>query len=155
MVVAHAALLALPAAEVLWLDRVAPAWIWWPALAILVIAQGLRLWSLRTLGTCWNARGITHPDQPMICSGPYRFVKHPNYLAVALEVLAIPMAGGAWRSLALLIVPHSIILVRRVRAEEDLLRTSAAWRTSMEHKPALLPFARKQTSSASDAPPNT
>ncbi len=146
MVVAHIALLALPAAEVAWLGRVAPAVLWWPALALLIASQALRFWTLRTLGPNWNARGLIHPDQAMESGGPYRFAKHPNYLGVAVEVIAIPLAGGAWRSLAVLVVPHAIILFRRIRGEEALLSLSKQWRESMAHKPSMLPIACRSTS---------
>jgi methyltransferase len=139
MVVFHALLLVLPALEVLWTQRVAPAPLFWAGLVALGAAQLLRFWALRTLGPMWNARGLIHPDQQIVSSGPYQYIKHPNYLAVLVELVAIPVIGGAWRSLGLLLLPHLVILWRRIKGEEALLRETGSWSHDMAGKAAFYP----------------
>jgi methyltransferase len=139
MVVLHALLLILPGVEVSWTQRVAPAPVFWTGLAALGLAQLLRFWALRTLGPMWNARGLIHADQQIVSSGPYRYIKHPNYLAVLIELIAIPVIGGAWRSLALLTLPHLVVLWRRIKGEEALLRKTGSWSQDMAGKAAFYP----------------
>lgn len=139
MVTLHVLLLVLPAAEVLWIGSVAAAPLFWSGLAALGLAQLLRFWALRTLGPMWNARGLIHAEQEIVSSGPYRYIKHPNYLAVLVELIAIPVIGGAWRSLALLVLPHLLVLWRRIRGEEALLRETGSWSRDMAGKAAFYP----------------
>lgn len=123
-----------------WLRHaVAPPVIWWPALCVLCFSQLLRCASQRAIGPSWNARGIVHPDEHVISAGPYRYLRHPNYLAVLLEYIAIPALGGAWWTLGLLLIPNLVILVRRIRGEEELLRHSPEWCRVMGDKGGLLP----------------
>jgi methyltransferase len=132
-------LLALPAAESSWFGtRAGPvlaacAWALWGA------GQALRLASMRALGPTWNARGAVADGQAVVARGPYRWLRHPNYLGVLLEGFALPLAGGAWRSLLavnLLLVP---ITLRRARAEELLLARDPAWRSAFAHLRGFLP----------------
>ena len=139
MVVLHALLLVLPGVEVFWTQRVAPAPLFWAGLVALGAAQLLRFWALRTLGPMWNARGLIHRDQHIVSSGPYQYIKHPNYLAVLIELVAIPVIGGAWRSLGLLLLPHLIVLWRRIKGEEALLRETGSWSHDMAGKAAFYP----------------
>lgn len=135
----QALLLTLPAAESSWLGtRAGPvlsacAWVLWGA------GQALRLASMRALGPSWNARGAVADGQDVVARGPYRWLRHPNYLGVLFEGLALPLAGGAWRSLLavnLLLVP---ITLRRARAEERLLARDPAWRKAFTQLPGFLP----------------
>jgi len=68
----------------------------WPLLVLLVLLQAARLWVIATLGPYWTTRIITLPEAPLVTHGPYRWVRHPNYLIVALEVFALPLTFGAW-----------------------------------------------------------
>ena len=92
-----------------------------PMLALLALAQGLRLWTMRTLGPLWNARVIVVPGHPRVRGGPYRFLRHPNYLAVAIEIVALPMIGGAWRTALLFTLLNGWLLAVRIRCEEQAL----------------------------------
>ena len=69
----------------------------WLLLAVFVVLQLLRLWVLASLGRYWTTRVITLPGAPLVRRGPYRFVKHPNYLVVAAEIVVLPLAFGAWQ----------------------------------------------------------
>lgn len=68
----------------------------WPMLALLVLLQLARVWVIATLGPYWTTRIITLPEAPLVRRGPYRWVRHPNYLIVALEVFALPLTFAAW-----------------------------------------------------------
>lgn len=123
-----------------WLKQsVAPDGIWWLALGVLCTSQLLRLASQRAIGPSWNAKAIVHPDERVISTGPYRYLRHPNYLAVLLEYIAIPALGGAWWTLGVLLIPNLVILVRRIQGEEQLLRRSPEWCREMADKGSLFP----------------
>jgi methyltransferase len=94
---AHAVWLVLWAWEVIALHARPPAL--WPAFAaIAVAAEALRWWAITSLGPRWTARVFAMPGQPLVKAGPYRWLSHPNYLAVAIEILTLPLAFGAWRA---------------------------------------------------------
>jgi len=116
MVFLHAALLPCCALEAIWRAR---PWLVFivPALA----AQGLRWWAIASLGARWNVRVIVVPGEPLVRSGPYRFLRHPNYLAVVMEMFCIPLAGGAWICAILFSFLNVFILRLRIREEERAL----------------------------------
>jgi methyltransferase len=75
--------------------------------------------------------------------GPYRFIRHPNYLAVLIEFSAVPLGGGAWISWAVLNVLHAPVLAARIRGEERLLEDLPRWRERMSRKGRFWPrFSR-------------
>ena len=120
------ALFALPIIETVWAPWAGPGWWTWPLLVIAFAAQVLRYWVIQTLGSRWNIRVVTLPGAPRITTGPYRFLTHPNYLAVAIEAAVIPLALGAWLS-ACIVVPLALTaLARRIRFEETALDASIA-----------------------------
>jgi len=121
MAVFHAAFLASCAAEVAFLHRPFPGAIGVVALIGAVTAQALRYWAVATLGARWNVRVIVVPGDRPITSGPYRFVRHPNYAAIALEIACVPLVHGAWMTAILFSLGNAILLSTRIRAEE------AAW----------------------------
>ena len=84
-------------------------------------AQGLRYWSVVTLGESWNARVIVIPGASPVTSGPYRYVRHPNYTAVALEMVCIPLIGGLLTTAAAAFAINAILLRFRIRLEERAL----------------------------------
>jgi methyltransferase len=139
MVTLHVALFALPLAERRLLRRRARPALALAALTAEVAATGLRLWAIRALGRHWNVRGRVHKNVEVISSGPYRYVRHPNYSAVALEMAALPLAGGATRSAALLSLGNALVLLPRVRGEETLLAATPGYRALMAGKPRFLP----------------
>ncbi|CAM3281192.1 isoprenylcysteine carboxylmethyltransferase family protein [Deinococcus saxicola] len=94
----------------------------WPALALFVLAQPLRYWVIRTLGRYWNTRILIVPGGERVTDGPFRFLKHPNYAVVALELAAAPLAVGAWRTaLAFTLLNAALLLLIRIPAEERAL----------------------------------
>jgi methyltransferase len=92
----------------------------WPAIAYLAV-QGLRVWTLVTLGRHWTARIIVVPHAPLVRTGPYRFMRHPNYLVVVLEIALLPLALGSWPLALGFSVANAIVLAWRIRAEERML----------------------------------
>lgn len=139
MVLTQILLLTLPLGECAWWGAHAPTGWLILALAAWMLGQALRLASMRALGFLWNARGAVADGQPVVRSGPYRWLRHPNYLGVLLEGVALPLAGGAWRSLIalnLILVP---LTLRRARAEEALLARDPAWRTAFAHLCGFVP----------------
>lgn len=99
----------------------------WPALALFVLAQPLRYWVIRTLGHYWNTRVLIVPDGERVTGGPFRYLKHPNYAVVALELAAAPLAVGAWRTaLAFTLLNAALLLLIRIPAEERALAQYAS-----------------------------
>jgi methyltransferase len=117
----HALFPALAAIEVLLLHRAFPGFAGYAALGVALLAQGLRWWAVRTLGPAWNVRVVVASGREPVTSGPYRFLRHPNYLAVVLEMAAVPLIHGAWLTAVLASVVNAILLADRIRTEERAL----------------------------------
>lgn len=123
MVVLHTALLVGAVAEVWLLDRPFLPALGWTMLVLVVASQGLRWWCIRTLGRQWNTRVIVVPGLPLVTRGPYRVLRHPNYVAVVVEGLALPLVHTAWVTAALFTVLNAALLAVRIRVEDAALRT--------------------------------
>ena len=122
MVLIHTGLLIGAPVEVLLLDRALPGgWPLWLGLSI--ATQGLRWWCISTLGPRWNTRVIIVPGLPPVSGGPYRFFPHPNYVAVALEGLALPLLHGAFVTAAIFTVCNAILMRVRIQCEDAALAT--------------------------------
>ncbi|HEX8412692.1 MAG TPA: isoprenylcysteine carboxylmethyltransferase family protein [Sphingomicrobium sp.] len=93
----------------------------WPVMALFVLLQLGRIWVLRTLGPRWTTRIITLPGEPLVTSGPFRFVSHPNYLVVIGEIAILPLAFGLWEVAAIFSILNAIVLAVRIKAEERAL----------------------------------
>jgi methyltransferase len=122
MVLLHTGLLAGSVTEVLALDRPFLPWLGWPMLALLVGAHALRWWCISSLGRQWCTRIVVVPGLSAVTSGPYRFLRHPNYLAVGLEGIALPLVHTAWVTAAVFTVANTALLRVRIAAEEQALR---------------------------------
>jgi len=90
-------------------------------LVVFVCLQAARLWVLWSLGPFWTTRIITLPDAPLVRRGPYRFVRHPNYLVVILEIAVLPLVFDAWMLAVTFSVLNAAILYVRIRAEDQAL----------------------------------
>jgi methyltransferase len=126
MVVFHTLFLLSCAAEAVLWPRTFPGALGWAALSVAVAAQGLRYWAVISLGARWNTRVLVWPGVPPVTSGPYRFLRHPNYLAIVLEMLAIPLVYGAWVTALVFSLGNLLLLRVRIRAEEKALGPSWA-----------------------------
>lgn len=93
----------------------------WPLLALFVALQALRVWVVLSLGPYWTTRVITLPEQPLVRRGPYRFLRHPNYLVVAAEIAVLPMVFGAWEIALIFSLLNGALLAWRIRLEEQAL----------------------------------
>jgi methyltransferase len=139
MVLLHGAILGGAALEVTLLHR--------PLIASLVISMGalflfaniLRWWVIRTLAGYWNVEVMASPRVGVVTSGPYRWVRHPNYVAVVAELFALPMIHTAWITAIVGTAANLEILRRRVRVEEGILMSDPAYRAGMGAKPRFLP----------------
>jgi methyltransferase len=121
IVVLHVGLLGGALAEVHLLERSVEPWFGWTMAAVVVAAQVLRWWCVRTLGRQWNLRVIVVPGLDRVASGPYANLRHPNYLAVVLEGAALPLAGGAWITATLFTILNLPLLWWRITVEERAL----------------------------------
>lgn len=102
---------------------------WYPIFGVVAVAtQLLRWWCIRTLGPRWNTRVIVVPGLTPITGGPYRWLRHPNYVAVVTEGIALPMIHGAWITAAVFTVLNAWLLATRIRVEERALGISATTR---------------------------
>lgn len=114
------------AVHALWL-----ATLWWLAptravdgfwLAVFVLLQLARIWVIASLGSRWTTRIIILPDAPLVRRGPYRWVNHPNYLVVAGEIAALPLAFGLWQVALIFSILNAAVLTVRIREENAALR---------------------------------
>jgi methyltransferase len=126
MVALHTALFAGCLLEVPLADRPFLPWLGWPMLALLVGAHVLRWWCIRTLGPQWNTRVIRVPGAPLVTGGPYRWLRHPNYVAVVVEGFALPLVHTAWITALAFTVLNALLLRVRLRVEEQALATAPA-----------------------------
>ena len=121
MVVLHVGLLVGALVEVHLLDRPFIGALGWPMLAIALASQALRWWCVGTLGRRWNTRVIVIPGMPLVSSGPYRWMRHPNYVAVVAEGIALPLVHTAWVTAIGFTAVNAVILAIRIRCENAAL----------------------------------
>ena len=121
MVALHAAWLAAAPAEVWLLDRPFLPWLAFPMLALFLLATALRWWVIATLGERWTTRVLVLPGEPLVTGGPYRFLRHPNYLAVVLELATLPLVHTAWLTALLASLANAALLAVRISVEERAL----------------------------------
>lgn len=121
MVVLHTGLLVGCVVEVYALHRPFVGWLGWPMLAVVIAAQGLRWWCIATLGRQWNTRVVVVPGARRVTGGPYRFIPHPNYVAVVAEGIALPLVHGAWLTAAVFTVLNAALLSTRISTENAAL----------------------------------
>ncbi len=126
MVLLHTGLLVGALVEVLAADRPFHGWLGWPMLALALAAQALRWWCIATLGRQWCTRVVVVPGLSAVTGGPYRFLRHPNYLAVVVEGFALPLVHTAWVTAAVFTVLNAALLRVRIRTEEQALTALAA-----------------------------
>lgn len=123
MVALHVALLAGCAAEPALRGAGAPAWLFLSGLAVVLGAQLLRWWCIASLGDRWCTRVLVVPGLPLVATGPYRRLRHPNYVAVVVEGAALPLACGAWATALAFSAANALLLAVRIRCEDQALRS--------------------------------
>ncbi len=123
LVLMHIAFLLSFLSEKLLLDRGAPEI--WPVLLLFFLgAQLLRYWAISSLGVYWNTKIIVAAHHPKIRTGPYRFLRHPNYIAVAIEITVIPLLFSCYITSIVFSIANALLIGRRIRVETGALKAS-------------------------------
>lgn len=126
MVVLHTALLVACLFEAAHREFI-PA-LGWTMLVVVIGAQALRWWCIATLGRQWNTRVVVVPGSGRVSGGPYRFMSHPNYVAVVIEGIALPLVHTAWITALVFTVLNALLLWVRISVENKALHTLTAGR---------------------------
>ena len=139
MVALHSAVLGGSVAEVILLGRP-----FYPALGVtmaatFVLANALRWWVIRTLGAHWNVQVMDSASLGVVTTGPYRWVRHPNYTAVFLEMFSLPLIHTASITAVAGTLIHAWVLRGRVASEERVLLADPLYRARMAAKPRFVP----------------
>jgi len=115
-----------------------------PALAaamtvLVALSMALRWWAIATLGDRWNTRVIVVPGEPAVAGGPYRFLRHPNYVAVTIEMAAIPLVHTAWATALAWSAASALLLARRIPIEERALELHGEYRDRLGDRRRFVP----------------
>ena len=122
MVILHTAFLFGCVGEVWLLERSFNPLLGYPMLVLAALCQGLRWWCITSLGKRWNTRVILVSGLPRLTNGPYKFFSHPNYVAVALEGLALPLIHSAYWTAGIFTLLNGGLMLIRIRCEESALQ---------------------------------
>ena len=106
---------------------------------LLIAATVLRVWTLRTIGIAWNVRIVEPKAETVVTSGPYAYIRHPNYVAVILEIAALPLFHSAWIPVIGLTLLNALVLFFRIRTEVATLMAVPAWRAAMASRARFVP----------------
>jgi methyltransferase len=139
MVIVHAGILVGAAVEVLVLHRPFIPALAIPMAVLFVLANCLRWWVIRTLAGHWNVEVMASSKVGVVTSGPYRWVRHPNYVAVVIELFSLPMIHTAWITALAGSLADLEILRRRLQVEDTVLMTNPSYQLAMGAKPRFLP----------------
>ncbi len=139
MVLLHTGILIGAAAEVVFLHRP-----FIPALCLsmgilFLLANAARWWVIRTLGRHWNVEVMESARLGVVSSGPFRFIRHPNYTAVIVELAALPLIHAAWLTALFGSAAHAWVISRRLAVEEAVLLADPAYRSAMAQKCRFVP----------------
>jgi methyltransferase len=139
MVLLHTLVLIGCAVEVVLLHR--PFYRWLAAICFVVFlaANVVRWWVIRTLGQHWNVQVMDSTGMGVITTGPFRYVRHPNYAAVFVEMLALPLMHCAWITAVAGSLAHAWVLSQRLETEEKVLFSDEKYRAAMSGKPRFVP----------------
>jgi methyltransferase len=148
MVFLHGGLIVCAGAEVLFLHRPLILALAIPMAVLFVLANLLRWWVIRTLAGHWNVEVMESSRVGVVSSGPYRWVRHPNYVAVVIEIFSLPMIHTAWITAIVGTLGDLEILRRRIRVEDGFLMSNPAYRLTMDGKPRFFPRLFKRRSRA-------
>lgn len=139
MVALHTGVLIGAAMELILLHRPFIVSLAVPALLLFLLATLLRWWVIRTLGIHWNTEVVDSACLGVVSDGPFRWIRHPNYLGVFVELIALPLIHTAWITAAVAAAGNTLILRNRLHIEERLLDAVPAYRAAMARKPRFLP----------------
>jgi len=139
MVVLHTGILIAAFLEAWLLDRPFIPALALPMIVLFIACNLLRWWVIRTLAGHWNVRVMDSRALGVVTSGPYRFIRHPNYAAVFLELLAVPLIHTAYLTAIIGLLLHLWVLSGRIRAEEAVLLANPEYVSGMGRKPRFIP----------------
>jgi methyltransferase len=139
MVVLHTAVLIGAALEVVFLHRPFIPVLATVCFVIFLAANVVRWWVIRTLGEHWNVQVMNSTSLGVITTGPFKYVRHPNYAAVFVEMLVLPLIHTAWITAIAGSLAHILVLSQRLSTEERVLFSDAQYRAAMSGKPRFLP----------------
>jgi methyltransferase len=139
MVLLHTAVLVGAALEVVFLHRPFIPILAAVCFVIFLTANAVRWWVIRTLGEHWNVQIMNSTGLGVITTGPFRYVRHPNYGAVFVEMLVLPLIHTAWITALAGSLAHIVVLSQRLSTEERVLFSDAQYRAAMAGKPRFLP----------------
>jgi methyltransferase len=135
----HCAWLIAMVVEVLWWHRPFHAAIALFALLVFAVGQALRIAAMRALGNRWTVKIMTLPGVPSVERGIFRWLRHPNYLGVALEIVALPLVHGAWLTSVCFTLANVALLRARILAEEKALTFDSNYDALLVQRPRFLP----------------
>jgi len=139
MVLLHGSVLVCAGAEVLFLRRPLIPALAIPMAALFVLSNVLRWWVIGTLAGHWNVEVMDSARVGVVSSGPYRWVRHPNYVGVVAEVFSLPMIHTAWITAIAGTLGYLLILRRRIKVEDGALLADPTYRRIMGGKPGFFP----------------
>jgi methyltransferase len=139
MVLVHTAVLLGAALEVVLMRRPFIPWLAGPMFVVFLAANAVRWWVIRSLGEHWNVQVVDSTRLCVVTSGPFRYVRHPNYAAVFAELMALPLIHTAWITAAAGTIAHIAVLAQRLSTEERVLFANPDYRAAMTGKPRFLP----------------
>ncbi len=139
MALLHTGLLVAAPLEVFWLQRPFVPWFGGTMLALVVGTMALRYWAISSLGDRWTTRVFVVPEESPSVGGPYRWMRHPNYLAVIVEVAALPLVHSAWITALVFSVANAFVLRVRIRVEEEALAAHSDYTEKLGDRRRLIP----------------
>jgi methyltransferase len=102
-------------------------------------SNAMRLWVVRTMGRHWNVQVMNSTSLGVVTSGPFRFVRHPNYAAIFVEIISLPLIHTAWITALLGFAGYAVTIAQRIAVEEKVLFANPNYRAAMAGKPRFLP----------------
>ena len=113
----------------------------WPLiLSLFIVIQSLRLWTIWSLGRYWNTRILVVPNAQVVTRGPYRWLRHPNYVVVAFEFILIPLLYQAYWTAVIFTILNGFILSVRISVEEQALQTMTNYKQKFHHRSRFFPM---------------
>jgi methyltransferase len=138
MVLMHASFFVVLFIEVLVLGANPPSW-WLIPFVLFLLAQVIRVWAISSLGMYWNTKILLLPGATVVAKGPYRFIRHPNYTVVTVELFVIPLIFGAFYTAILFTLLNILMLRVRIPAEEKALMELTDYEKSHGQKHRFFP----------------
>jgi len=139
MIALHATWLVSCLLEVWLFHRPLTRWLALTSLVLFCAGQALRIFAISALGNRWTVKVITVPGKPPVVGGIFRYLRHPNYVGVVLEIFALPLIHGAYLTAILFSIANGLLLQRRIRAEEAALNEDNDYSERFRDLPRMVP----------------